>query len=152
MTPKAESYLQALFVSGLREAYYAEKKIARAYREIADLPETQNVSEAFKIQQQQTQSQIQRLERVFARLKISTQTNICPAIDGLIEQRSWIVEDYRDTQAIDAGLLAAARAIMRSRCTRPSFHGRGNSTSSTPLIFSRSLCKRNRKLKRPWPP
>ncbi|PLP60788.1 hypothetical protein CYK37_00260 [Mesorhizobium loti] len=111
MTPKAESYLQRLFVSGLKEAYYAKKKIARAFPEIAGIPEAKTVSEAFKIQQQQTERHIERLERVFSQLRISAQSNICPAIDGLIEQRSWIVEDYRDTQAIDAGLLAAVRAV-----------------------------------------
>lgn len=111
MTSKSNSYLRGLFVSGLKEAYYAEKKIARAFPEIVGIAETATVSEAFRIHQKQTERHIERLEQVFSRLKIAPHGNISPAVDGLIEQRSWIIEDYRDTQAIDAGLLAAARAL-----------------------------------------
>ena len=45
----------------------------------------------------------------------------CDAIEGIIEEGKEVMEEYADTAALDAGLLAAARALSttKSRAMAP---------------------------------
>ena len=42
----------------------------------------------------------------------------CPAIDGIIEEGSEILEEYKGAPAIDAGLVAAAQAVEHYEIAR----------------------------------
>ena len=46
------------------------------------------------------------------------QGKTCPAIDGIIEEGEEILEEYKDTAALDAGLVAAAQAVEHYEITR----------------------------------
>lgn len=42
----------------------------------------------------------------------------CPAIDGIIEEGQEILEEFKDSPALDAGLLAAAQAVEHYEIAR----------------------------------
>ena len=66
----------------------------------------------------QTEVQVDRLERIFEMLGKRAQGKTCPAIDGIIEEGQEIMDDYKSSPALDAGLLAAAQAVEHYEITR----------------------------------
>jgi ferritin-like metal-binding protein YciE len=42
----------------------------------------------------------------------------CPAIDGIIDEAKEIIDEYKGSPALDAGLLSAAQAVEHYEITR----------------------------------
>ncbi|TIS70758.1 MAG: ferritin-like domain-containing protein, partial [Mesorhizobium sp.] len=66
----------------------------------------------------ETEAQVDRLEQVFEMLGKPARGKTCPAIDGIIEEGSEILEEYKDEPALDAGLVAAAQAVEHYEIAR----------------------------------
>lgn len=118
MTAKKEKNLEDLFHDTLRDIYYAEKKILKALPKMAKGAQSPQLSAAFEKHMEETQGQIERLEEVFEIIGKRAQGKTCPAIDGIIEESGEILEEYKDTAALDAGLVAAAQAVEHYEITR----------------------------------
>ncbi|TIT83324.1 MAG: ferritin-like domain-containing protein, partial [Mesorhizobium sp.] len=71
---------------------------------------SEEVSAAFEKHRMETEGQVDRLEQVFEMLGKPARGKTCPAIDGIIEEGSEILEEYKDEPALDAGLVAAAQS------------------------------------------
>jgi ferritin-like metal-binding protein YciE len=110
--------LQGLFTETLKDIYFAEKQIFRALPKMAKAAKSQQLREAFRHHQEQTEGQIERLEQVFEMIGKQPRGKQCQAILGIIEEASEIIEDFRDSQALDAGLLAAAQAVEHYEISR----------------------------------
>lgn len=57
--------LEDLFLDGLKDIYYAEKKILKALPKMAKGAEDEKVSAAFQKHREETEGQVERLEQVF---------------------------------------------------------------------------------------
>lgn len=110
--------LESLFVDGLKDIYYAEKKILKTLPKMAKAAQSDEVSAAFEKHRTETEGQVERLEQVFEILGKAARGKTCPAIDGIIEEGSEILEEYKDDPAIDAGLVAAAQAVEHYEIAR----------------------------------
>jgi ferritin-like metal-binding protein YciE len=55
---------------------------------------------------------------VFELLGKPARGKTCPAIDGIIEEGQEILEEFKGSPAIDAGLLAAAQAVEHYEIAR----------------------------------
>lgn len=110
--------LDDLFLDGLKDIYYAEKKILKALPKVANGAEAEDVSAAFEKHRTETEGQVDRLEQIFELLDKPARGKTCPAIDGIIEEGSEILEEYKGAPAIDAGLVAAAQAIEHYEIAR----------------------------------
>jgi ferritin-like metal-binding protein YciE len=117
-TKTATKTLDNLFLDTLKDVYYAEKKILRTLPKMAKAANAQELSAAFEKHRDQTEMQVERLERVFEMLGKRAQGKTCPAIDGIIEEGQEIIDDYKSSPALDAGLLAAAQAVEHYEITR----------------------------------
>jgi ferritin-like metal-binding protein YciE len=62
--------------------------------------------------------QVERLVQVFELLGKPARGKTCPAIDGIIEEGQEILEEFKDSEALDAGLLAAAQAVEHYEIAR----------------------------------
>ena len=62
--------------------------------------------------------QIERLEKVFGMIDLTPRGKKCEAIDGILKEGDSVAEDYADTAALDAGLIAAAQAVEHYEITR----------------------------------
>jgi ferritin-like metal-binding protein YciE len=80
--------------------------------------ESEEVAAAFEKHRMETEGQVERLEQVFDLLGKPARGKTCPAIDGILEEGSEILEDYKGTPAIDAGLVAAAQAVEHYEIAR----------------------------------
>jgi ferritin-like metal-binding protein YciE len=110
--------LEDLFLDGLKDIYYAEKKILKALPKMAKGAEDAQVSAAFEKHLVETEGQVERLEQVFDILGVAARGKTCPAIDGIIEEGSEILEEYKGSTSIDAGLVAAAQAVEHYEIAR----------------------------------
>jgi ferritin-like metal-binding protein YciE len=76
------------------------------------------LAEAFREHEEQTREQVRRLEKVFKLIDEKPKAKKCPAIIGLIEEGEDLIEEYEDSPALDAGLLAAAQAVEHYEIAR----------------------------------
>ena len=117
-TKTATKTLDNLFLDTLKDVYYAEKKILRTLPKMAKAANAQELAAAFEKHRDQTEVQVERLEKIFEMLGKRAQGKTCPAIDGIIEEGQEIMDDYKSSPALDAGLLAAAQAVEHYEITR----------------------------------
>jgi len=73
---------------------------------------------AFEKHHGETEGQIERLEQIFELIGKPARGKKCDAIEGIIDEGKEIMEEYADTPALDAGLLAAAQAVEHYEISR----------------------------------
>ncbi|GLS28423.1 Ferritin-like metal-binding protein YciE [Mesorhizobium albiziae] len=110
--------LEDLFLDGLKDIYYAEKKIVKALPKMAKGAEGGEVVAAFQKHLAETEAQVERLEQVFDLLGKPARGRTCPAIDGILEEGSEVLDEYKGAPALDAGLVAAAQAVEHYEIAR----------------------------------
>ena len=109
--PKADKTLEDLFHDGLKDVYFAEKKILATLPKMAKAAQSEELRAAFEKHRNETEGHIERLEQVFELLDESPKGKKCPAILGIIEEGTEIMKEYKGTSALDAGLVASAQAV-----------------------------------------
>ena len=115
---KQPKTLDELFHDTLKDIYFAEKKIYSTLPKMAKAAQHPELKAAFEKHRGETEGQIKRLEDIFAMIDKKPQGKTCAAIVGITEEGSEIMEDYKDSPALDAGLLAAAQAVEHYEISR----------------------------------
>ncbi len=110
--------LDDLFLDTLKDIYYAERKILKALPKMARGAQAQPLKAAFEKHREETEGHVERLQQIFELLGKRAQGKTCPAIDGILEEGEEILEEYKDTPALDAGLVSAAQAVEHYEITR----------------------------------
>jgi ferritin-like metal-binding protein YciE len=118
MAAKKEKTLSDLFADGLKDIYYAEKKILAALPKMAKATRTEELAAAFEKHKDETEQQVERLEQVFGLLDQQAKGKKCPGIEGILEEGKEIMQEFKGMPALDAGLLAAAQAVEHYEITR----------------------------------
>lgn len=113
-----EKNLNDLFLHTLKDVFYAEKQLLRALPKMAKAAQSQDLKAAFETHLEETQVQVERLEKIFKLLGKRAQGVPCEAIQGLIEEGKEIMEDFEETEALDAGILASAQAVEHYEIAR----------------------------------
>jgi ferritin-like metal-binding protein YciE len=116
--PKASKQLEDLFEVGLKDIYFAEKKILAALPKMAKVARSEDLAGAFEKHAGETEEQVTRLEEVFKLLDQAPRGRNCPAIVGIIEEGQEIIKEYKGSPALDAGLLGAAQAVEHYEIAR----------------------------------
>ena len=73
---------------------------------------------AFEKHRDETEGQVERLDQVFAIIDKKPQGKTCAAIVGITEEGAEIMQEYKGSPALDAGLLAAAQAVEHYEISR----------------------------------
>lgn len=113
-----EKNLEELFHETLKDIYYAEKKILKALPKMTKGAESQELKMAFEKHREETETQVERLEQVFEMIGKPARGKTCDAIEGIVSEGEEIMQDFKGTQALDAGLIAAAQAVEHYEITR----------------------------------
>ncbi|MGC1335430.1 MAG: DUF892 family protein, partial [Candidatus Cybelea sp.] len=103
--------LSDLFYETLRDMFYAERKILRTLPKLAKAVNSAELREAFLHHRDETEGQVERIERVFEIIGKPARGKTCDAIDGILEEGNEVMEDFKGNPALDAGLLAGAQAV-----------------------------------------
>ena len=113
-----EKKLEDLFHDTLKDIYYAEKKILKALPKMARAAESQDLKTAFEKHRDQTEGHMERLQQVFEAMGKRAQGKTCEAIEGIISESEEIMEEFKGTPALDAGLISSAQAVEHYEITR----------------------------------
>jgi ferritin-like metal-binding protein YciE len=113
-----EKKLNDLFLTTLKDVYYAEKAILRALPKMAKAAESGDLKEAFVKHRDETAGHVERLEQIFDKLGKKASGKTCEAIKGIIEEGEEIMDDFEDSDALDAGLIAAGQAVEHYEISR----------------------------------
>ncbi len=115
---KAPKTLDDLFHNTLKDIYYAEKKILSTLPKMAKAAQNADLKAAFEKHRRETAEHVSRLEDVFELIGKKPQGKTCAAINGIIDEGAEIMDEYKGTPALDAGLLAAAQAVEHYEIAR----------------------------------
>lgn len=115
---KKQKTLEDLFHETLKDIYYAEKKILTALPKMAKAAHSEDLRAAFEKHEAETEGQVERLEQVFALIEQPARGKTCDAINGLIDEGKEVIKEFKDSPALDAGLLAAAQAVEHYEISR----------------------------------
>jgi len=110
--------LNDLFLDTLKDIYYAEKQIYKSLPKMAKAAQSDQLRAAFEKHRGETEGQIERLEEIFQMLGKPARGKKCDAIEGLLDEGEQIMDEYKGTAALDAGLLAAAQAVEHYEISR----------------------------------
>ena len=116
--PGKEKTLQDLFHETLKDIYHAEKQILKALPKMAKAANSDQLRQAFEKHRTETEGQVERLEQIFEILGKPARAKPCEAIQGLVEEGKEVMEDFKDSAALDAGLLAGAQAVEHYEISR----------------------------------
>ena len=115
---KEPKQLADLFHDTLKDIYFAEKKILASLPKMAKAAQNEQLSAAFEKHATETEGQIERLEQVFEEIGEKPQGKTCAAIMGILDEGKEIMDEYKGSPALDAGLLAAAQAVEHYEISR----------------------------------
>ena len=115
---KQPKKLEDLFHETLKDIYYAENKILKTLPKMAKAAQSQELRAAFTLHEKETRGQVKRLDRVFKIIGKPARGKTCAAINGITEEGSEIMKDFKGAPALDAGLLAAAQAVEHYEISR----------------------------------
>lgn len=110
--------LEDLFLDTLKDVYHAEKQILRALGRMAKAATTDELRHAFETHREETEGQVERLEKIFDMLGKRAQGKPCEAMQGLVEEGREIMDEFKGSDALDAGLVSSAQAVEHYEIAR----------------------------------
>ncbi|MBB4277517.1 YciE/YciF ferroxidase family protein [Rhizobium mongolense] len=114
----AAKTLNDLFVDTLKDIYFAEKQILKALPKMARAAQSEEGKAGFLKHRDETESQIERLVQVFEIIGKPARGKTCEAIQGIIAESEEIIEEFKGSTALDAGLISAAQAVEHYEIAR----------------------------------
>ncbi len=113
-----EKTLDDLFYDTLKDIYFAEKQILRALPKMARAAQSEELKAGFTKHREQTEGHVDRLQQVFELIGKRAQGKTCEAIQGIIAEGEEIIEEFKGSPAIDAGLISSAQAVEHYEMAR----------------------------------
>lgn len=110
--------LDDLFLDTLKDIYFAEKQILKALPKMARAADSEEGKAGFLRHRDETQGQIDRIEQVFELLGKPARGKTCEAIQGIIAEGEEIMEEFKGSSALDAGLISSAQAVEHYEIAR----------------------------------
>jgi ferritin-like metal-binding protein YciE len=113
-----EKTLADAFYEMLKDVSYAEKQSVRALKKSAKAAQSVQLRQAFEQHEEESAHQIERLQQVFEIIEKPARSKTCEAMQGITSEMSEDLEDFGDTPAADAVLIACAQAIEHYEIAR----------------------------------
>lgn len=110
--------LNDLMLSFMQDIYYAERQILKALPKMAKAAQNEDLKQALTHHREETEGQVDRLQKAFDALGKRARAQTCEAINGLIEEGDEVIEDFPEGTVRDAGILANAQAVEHYEMAR----------------------------------
>ena len=110
--------LRELFLDEVKDLLNAERQLAKALPKMIHAATSVPLKDALALHLKDTDSHIDRLETILADLGESAQGKKCRGMEGLLEEGSEILSEYKGAPALDAGLVGAAQAVEHYEIAR----------------------------------
>ena len=109
--PQQKESLQKLYLEQLRDLFSAEDQILEALPKMTKQTTHAELKRAFQEHYQQTEQQVQRLQRIFDDLGVSPEGEECEGMKGLLKEGEKTMDEFQDSDVLDAALIAAAQRV-----------------------------------------
>src|SRR3954469_17066410 len=93
--------MEDLFLHQLEDLYYAENQIIKSLPKMIDLATNRDLFTGLRLHLEETEKQVERLNKVFEKLGKEPRVTDCPAIDGLIKEANATAGDIADKNVLD---------------------------------------------------
>jgi len=103
--------LQDLFLDELGDIYDAERRIAKALPRMAKAATCDDLKGVLLSHFEETEGHVTKIEEVFDCFDTKARARTCGATIGLLEEGDELMEDYKDSPAINAALISLAQKI-----------------------------------------
>jgi ferritin-like metal-binding protein YciE len=110
--------MEDMFLHQLEDIYYAEQQLTKAIPKMADMATNSDLKAGLKAHAIETNNQIERLDKVFAKLGHKPKGTDCPAIDGLIKEANQTAGEIDDKAVLDAAIVANSQAVEHYEMSR----------------------------------
>ena len=109
--PQGKESLQKLYIEQLRDLFSAENQMLEALPEMIKQSKHADLKRSFQVHYQQTEQQVQRLHQIFEQLGESPEGHECQGMKGLIKEGEEAMQEFKDSDVLDAALIAAAQRV-----------------------------------------
>ena len=103
--------LHDLFLHQLKDTYFAENTILKALPAMMEKAVSTELKSALGVHLEETRGQVKRLEEVFSLVDAKPEGVECQAILGIVKEGQEVMEEFAGSDALDAGIIAAAQAV-----------------------------------------
>ena len=103
--------LRELLVHELKDLYSAETQLLKALPKMAKAASDEDLVAAFEEHLEQTQGQVERLDKIFEILNAKPRGKTCEAMKGLITEGQEVIGEDATDEVKDAALIAAAQKV-----------------------------------------
>jgi ferritin-like metal-binding protein YciE len=108
---KEATGLRELFVTELKDIYWAEKALVKALPKMAKKATSDELITAIQDHLAVTETHVERLEKVFQLIGEKAVGKKCEAMVGLIEEAEEIMKETEEGVVRDAGIISAAQKV-----------------------------------------
>lgn len=103
--------LKDLFIHELKDLYNAEHQIMKAMPKMVEAASSAELKRALKDHMRETETQIERLDKVFGMLDEKATGEKCKAMEGIIRESDEMISQRADKNVMDAALIAMAQRV-----------------------------------------
>jgi ferritin-like metal-binding protein YciE len=103
--------LHDLLILQIKDLYSAEKQLVEALPRMAMAANSESLREGFEKHLEETQNQVERLEKIGENLGFAVGGHGCKGMQGLIEEGKELMTNGGDSTVIDSGLIGAAQKV-----------------------------------------
>ncbi len=112
MKSKKTTAFYELFLSEVKDIYWAENHLAKALIKMSKKANNTELAAAFEEHQDATLMHVERLNKVFELLGEKPEAKKCAAMAGLLEESEEVIKDTeKDPFVLDVGLIVCAQKV-----------------------------------------
>ena len=105
--------LKDFFIDELKDLYSAEKQVTKALPKMIISACSLELKNAFQDQLEETENQVQRLEKISKSIGKALKGKKCIVMEGIIEEGQGIIEDDAEPDVRDVALISAAQKLIQ---------------------------------------
>lgn len=103
--------IEELFIHELSDIYSAEKQLSRALPRLARATSDPQLKQAFEDHTEETNGQIERIDKIVEALDLKLKRVKCVAMEGLIEEGKEVIDSVDEGALRDAALIGGAQKV-----------------------------------------
>jgi len=103
--------LQDLFAHELKDLYSAEKQLLKGLEKMESKAAHAELRNAFQQHRKQTETHVERIEKIMSGMENSPGGERCDAMEGLIEEAKDALESTENGDVRDAAMIGAAQRV-----------------------------------------
>lgn len=100
-----------LFIHELSDIYSAEKQLTRALPRLSRAASDSELADAFQAHAEETQGQVERIDRIVELLDVRLKRTKCAAMEGLVDESRDIIDSIAEGPLRDAALIGGAQKV-----------------------------------------